>query len=179
MLVPPSSGDWTARVDPTKLGARKFNTGKGAGTFRGAGESAIWTETPEQKRKRLQDEVLGVRPADAPAESVEEKAKRKREEDNARETRRRVEQHNAADPRRGLSLVEQHKQRREGAGVGGKEAGDGAGKGFEAEDDPSKRPFDYKKDMGLGVRVGEKQRRELLGKAKEGLGSRYGRGGYL
>src|SRR5436305_9637370 len=30
MIVPPSNGDWSARADPTKLKARKFDTGKGA-----------------------------------------------------------------------------------------------------------------------------------------------------
>lgn len=67
MIVPPSAGDWTARVDPTKLRNRKFNTGKSAKTAAAGGgggpnqvDNAIWLETPEQKRQRLADEVMGV-----------------------------------------------------------------------------------------------------------------------
>ena len=61
MLAPPTSGDWSSRVDPTKLRNRKFNTGKSARAPAGSGgDSALWTETPEEKRKRLEDEVMGV-----------------------------------------------------------------------------------------------------------------------
>lgn len=61
MLLPPTNDDWSSRVDPTKLKNRKFQSGKGskAPIDKSGGISAIWTETPEQKRQRLQDEVLG------------------------------------------------------------------------------------------------------------------------
>lgn len=60
MIVPPKSEDWAAKVDPTKIKNRKFNTGKGAKAPSGSGGgSALWTETPEEKRKRLEDEVMG------------------------------------------------------------------------------------------------------------------------
>ena len=63
MIVPPSNGDWSARVDPTKLKARKFNTGKGANTESQdatAGGGNKWTETPTEKRARLEREVMGI-----------------------------------------------------------------------------------------------------------------------
>lgn len=62
MTMPPKQDDLAARLDPTKLRAKGFNTGKGAkGSSQGSGQdNAIWTETPEQKRKRLEDEILGV-----------------------------------------------------------------------------------------------------------------------
>ncbi len=61
MLVPPSQSDWSSRVDPTKLRNRKFNTGKGSRPVaRGDGDSAVWLETPDQKKQRLRDEVMGV-----------------------------------------------------------------------------------------------------------------------
>jgi hypothetical protein len=63
MIVPPSNGDWSARVDPTKLKARKFNTGKGANAeSRGAtiGGGNKWTETPAEKRARLEREMMGI-----------------------------------------------------------------------------------------------------------------------
>jgi hypothetical protein len=39
--------------------ARKFNTGKSAASA-GQGIGSQWTETPEGKRKRLANEVLGI-----------------------------------------------------------------------------------------------------------------------
>jgi Protein of unknown function (DUF3752) len=63
MIVPPSSGDWSARVDPTKLKARKFNTGKGANAESQSatiGGGNKWTETPMEKRARLEREMMGI-----------------------------------------------------------------------------------------------------------------------
>ena len=63
MIVPPSNSDWSARMDPTKLKARKFNTGKGANA---ASQSAAtggdnkWTETPAEKMARLEREMMGI-----------------------------------------------------------------------------------------------------------------------
>ena len=65
--MPPTQDDLSARFDPTKLRARKFNTGRGtttAGASSDRGASSLWTETPEQKRKRLADEVMGVQSKD-------------------------------------------------------------------------------------------------------------------
>lgn len=63
MTLAPTSGDWSARVDPTKLKNRKFNTGRGAkgppqAAGKGGGES--WYETPEEKQARLRREVMGI-----------------------------------------------------------------------------------------------------------------------
>ena len=64
MTMPPTQDDLSSRLDPTKLRARKFNTGRGAaavaGSSSGKDAASVWTETPEQKRKRLADEVMGV-----------------------------------------------------------------------------------------------------------------------
>lgn len=54
------------------------------------------------------------------------------------------------DGSRGKSLMERHKDK----------------DGKEKEDDPSKRVFDYEKDMALGTKVSHKQKREMLTKAK-------------
>ena len=77
MIVPPSSDDWTARVDPTKLKSRKFNTGKGAKGPSGAlsrGEDSKWTETPGERKARLEREVMGIAdnasPRGAPRDDV-------------------------------------------------------------------------------------------------------------
>ena len=96
MLAPPSQGDWTSRVDPTKLKNRKFNTGKGAKAPAqgGSKDSTLWTETPEQKRKRLEDEVMGVKgPATVADPGVQRSA---RSEAEARETERRIQEYNVS-----------------------------------------------------------------------------------
>ena len=74
MLAPPPGDDWTARVDPTRLRSRRFNTSKTAMPApQAASESTLWTETPEQKKKRLRNEVLGI--AD-PSQDPPKQAKR-------------------------------------------------------------------------------------------------------
>lgn len=63
MIVPPSNSDWSTRLDPTKLKARKFNTGKGASApsqgITTAGDNK-WTETAAEKMARLQREMMGI-----------------------------------------------------------------------------------------------------------------------
>ena len=64
MIVPPSNGDWSARADPTKLKARKFNTGKGAKAPAHGSKGGVdnkWLETPAEKRARLEREMLGIK----------------------------------------------------------------------------------------------------------------------
>ena len=159
MLVPPSQSNWTTRVDPTKLRNRKFASGKASKAPPNNSESALWTETPEQKRHRLEDEVLGIKkPAQLGPSSDSHEDLRKEEE--ARETERRIRAYNEKN-RRG-SLLEEHKQ------AGPKEK----------EDDPSKRAFDREKDMGLGGKLGHKQKREMVERAK-GFGERFAGGSYL
>lgn len=71
MLVPPSSDDWSSRVDPTKLKNRKFNTGKGAKAPPAEkGDKAIWTETADEKRARLEREVMGIQEPGRPIDRV-------------------------------------------------------------------------------------------------------------
>ena len=156
MTQPPTQDDLAARMDPTKLRARKFNSGKGARAPGGEG-IGVWTETPEQKLKRLQNEALGIS-APANASSTTQESKNSKEEEvRFRKMKERVEKS------RGSSLMDQHKER---------------GTGKEKEDDPSKRAFDYEKDMGMGMKIGHKQRNEMLKKAK-GFGERFSSGSFL
>ena len=61
MMMPPKQDDLAARMDPTKIRARGFNTGKSARAPQPGGEdNSAWHETPEQKQKRLADEMMGV-----------------------------------------------------------------------------------------------------------------------
>ncbi|KAJ9625893.1 hypothetical protein H2203_004660 [Taxawa tesnikishii (nom. ined.)] len=90
MMVPPKQDDLAARLDPTKLRARGFNTGKGAkGPAGGGGDSAMWTETPEQKLKRLQNEAMGVKTVQEPSGRDERGQSKAKDE----ETDRRIREH--------------------------------------------------------------------------------------
>lgn len=66
MLRPPDQLDFSSRMDPTKLRSRKFNTGRAASATTNKSTASTWTETPEEKRKRLENEVMGIQ---APASS--------------------------------------------------------------------------------------------------------------
>lgn len=159
MTMPPTQDDLAARMDPTKLRARKFNTGKSArgGGVSGGDGMGIWTETPEQKLKRLQNEALGI---SAPTNSSVDSAKAgrgRRDEEKAQRMKQKI------DGSRGKSLVDQHQEK---------------GTGKDKEDDPSKRGFDWEKDMNAGTKITNKQRNEMLNNAK-GFGGRFSSGSYL
>jgi hypothetical protein len=164
MLVPPSA-DSSRRADPTQIKARKFASSRGGGSAGPAekGISAIWTETPEEKRRRLEDEVLGrVEPSTASSSaSTAGRKKDSRSDREDAETERRIREYNERN--RGKSLLETHndksKEKRE-------------------EDDPSKRGFDREKDMALGGWLGHGQKREMLTRAAD-FGSRFQKGKYL
>lgn len=90
MTLPPQQDDLAARMDPSKLRARGFNTGKSARGGGAAGKQSIaaaWTETPEQKLKRLQDEAMGVKPVAVSGPDAKEAARSKEREAEARRIR--------------------------------------------------------------------------------------------
>jgi hypothetical protein len=91
MTLPPQQDDLAARMDPSKMRARGFNTGKNARggntTPAGGNIAAAWTETPEEKLKRLQDEAMGVKPATAGHVDAKEAARNKEKEAEARRIR--------------------------------------------------------------------------------------------
>lgn len=73
MTMAPENGDWSSRIDPTKLKNRKFNTTKGAkGPPQSGGGGSSWHETPEEKQARLRREVMGI---SDPAASSDKKMK--------------------------------------------------------------------------------------------------------
>lgn len=181
MLAPPEPTGYQER-DPTKIKARKFASGAGA-TSRpsGGGVSKIWTETPEEKAKRLADAVLGRGGggADNNEQAAASKGSRSgggggAEEGQQDKIRAFTEQ------TRGKSLYEQHQTAKK-AGRGGASSSKkpGAGGGDDEEDDdPSKRAFDREKDMGLGMKITASQRKELLNRASD-FGGRFQKGNYL
>ncbi|KXH52532.1 hypothetical protein CSIM01_09113 [Colletotrichum simmondsii] len=166
MLAPPTQSGYQER-DPTKLKNRKFASGKSSAAAGGGGGgiSSIWTETPEQKRKRLEDAVLGRGDPTAAGNEKNQQPRRTKEEV---ERERRISENIASA--RGKSMYEEHQANKKHGGKPGREE--------EEEDDPSKRAFDKEKDMSLGGKIGTAQRRELLNKAKD-FGGRFQKGSYL
>ena len=84
----------------------------------------------------------------------------RRKEEEARETDRRIREHN--QKYRNASLYDEHNK--------------AAPK--EKEDDPSARAFDKEKDMGLGIKISHAQKTALFDQAKD-FGSRFEKGNYL
>ena len=85
MMMPPKQDD-LSRVDPLRPRAKGFATGKTArGTGSGA-DNTMWTESMEQKQKRLQDEVMGVeRPSDSQKDVIGDAKRRAEEKGKARQ----------------------------------------------------------------------------------------------
>lgn len=157
MMVPPKQDDLAARMDPSKLRARGFNTGKSARQPAGLDtDSTIWTETPEQKRKRLEDAVMGVK-SSAEGTPSDARARQNKAEEEA--AARKLREHAAST--RGASLMDKHQQSNPA----------------EKEDDPSKRAFDREKDIA-SVKIGNAQRKEMLNKAA-GFSSKFSSGSFL
>ncbi|KAG9676185.1 hypothetical protein KCU99_g4095, partial [Aureobasidium melanogenum] len=159
MTLPPQQDDLAARMDPSKMRARGFNTGKNARggntTPAGGNIAAAWTETPEEKLKRLQNEAMGVKPATAGHFDAREAAKNKEKEAEAKRIREQT------DKARGPSLMAQHKESNPES----------------KDDDPSKRAFNREKDIG-GSSLGLVDKKDLLNKASN-FGSKFSGGGYL
>lgn len=175
MLAPPSADGAYRAPDPTKLKARKFNSGPRAGAAAAASAggnevSSIWTETPEEKRKRLENAVLGRDTSSSATQKssssgVRMGGNRKTDAEQAA-TRQQIEDYTQST--RGRSLYDEHQARKGGKG----------GKIEEEDDDPSKRAFDKEKDMKIGGKIGTAQRRELLNKAAD-FGGRFAKGKFL
>ncbi|EHK25287.1 uncharacterized protein TRIVIDRAFT_54782 [Trichoderma virens Gv29-8] len=161
MLAPPPSSSTFSERDTTKIRARKFASKPKPTSSTAPGAPSIWTETPEEKLRRLQDSVLGrtSSASDGPSSlSEEQQRKTRRDEALAAEIH----------AQRGKTLLEEHQ--------GGKKAA--GGKPDEEEDDPSKRAFDREKDMAVGGRITSTQRRELINKSAN-FGGRFQKGSFL
>ncbi|KIW23566.1 uncharacterized protein PV07_11754 [Cladophialophora immunda] len=160
MTVAPSNGDWSARVDPTKLKNRKFNTGRGAKgpsqVLGGSGDSS-WHETPEQKQARLKREVMGI---NDPSTSAKSSTSGPARDPHDEATSRRLKEYN--ETQRGPSLYSTHT----------------ASQNKPLDDDPSARAFDREKDIGSGSTITATQRRDMVKKASD-FSSRFEKARYL
>lgn len=176
MTMPPEQDGLASRMDPSKLRARGFNTGKGAkAPAEKGGDSSAWHETPEQKRKRLEDEMMGVsRPspgvpkAAGPNKKAGDDAAAKALKERTVSVLKALDwgkrgdtDSSSQDKARGPSLMEQHQGR----------------KPEHVEDDPSARAFDREKDMGMGG-IGRTQKKELLKQAGS-FSSKFSGGSFL
>lgn len=176
MLAPAASTE-RAAPDPTKLKSRKFASGRAAAAseMHAGGISSIWTETPEEKRQRLADAVLGR--GGEGAEGSKKKPDGRGKDDAKRRGGGDEEKiRSYTEQTRGKSLYEEHQMRRKAVKEGGTVAAGGAG--MEEEDDPSKRAFNWEKDMKAGSTINHAQRRQLLTKSAN-FGGRFEKGSYL
>ncbi|KAI1205444.1 uncharacterized protein F4807DRAFT_443309 [Annulohypoxylon truncatum] len=170
LALPTSSG--SRAPDPTKLKSRRFASGPRANTDPSRGSSggeiaSIWTETPEQKRKRLENAVLGRDTSSSTSTATTGNSTNQgKKTDLDAEQAARIRGYTEAT--RGKSLYEEHQASRKGRQL----APD------EEEDDPSKRAFDREKDVRSGGRISAGQRRELMSRAAD-FGGRFAKGKYL
>lgn len=113
MLAPPSSSDLLVcttilychflrakgniALDPKKLRTAKKAFSAATSTARDQTiDNTLWTETPAERQKRLEEETLGKRKRTANAESnlsKEEIAEKRRRQEADDEIRKRVEEH--------------------------------------------------------------------------------------
>ncbi|KAK3309924.1 uncharacterized protein B0T15DRAFT_506653 [Chaetomium strumarium] len=184
MLAPPTSNSARA-PDPTKIRARKFASGPRAVTeAKPARISSIWTETPEEKARRLANAVLGREDPNNPGGVPSQSTGVTRPDTTS--GRSRVDEtkvRSFVEQTRGRSLVEEHQAARAAGKAAVASKGDNAKWGpkggvDDEEDDPSKRAFDWEKDMKVGGRISHSQRKELLNRAAN-LGGRFQSGKYL
>lgn len=106
MLKPPSSSELLGSLDPTKLqGKRTFN--RGTADPRAMSDN-LWTETPQERQKRIEDEVMGKKRRAADAPEPDHTAVKRRKQDD--ELRRAVQTHSS----RAESLVDIHQRSQAG-----------------------------------------------------------------
>ncbi|KAJ3530453.1 hypothetical protein NMY22_g8562 [Coprinellus aureogranulatus] len=161
MLVPPSSSDLLGNLDPTKLKkGRQFSKSTHSASS-GPSDMSLWTETPAERQKRLEDEVMGRkrRAVDtANSEATEDPDKKRRKKEEAM-MKREVEEY--TKKQRGPSLVDQHT------------------KALDGKKDDSEGPpviWDHARDMAIGGRLMDDDKRKAMVREARGLGDRFSSG---
>ncbi|KAK9462485.1 uncharacterized protein V1516DRAFT_670385 [Lipomyces oligophaga] len=161
MTVPPTEQDWArSRADPTQIKNKKFLSGPSATTGK-RGADRTWSETESERKKRVAEEMMGLRQR---ANDEPKPATRVEVRDTELDTR--VQEFNARN--RGKSLLELHREGLANSGVSSREP-----------DDPSKRAFDYEKDIASGGRVLTSSKIDELSQRAEGMNSRFSKGKYM
>ncbi|RDB27425.1 Adenosine deaminase-like protein [Hypsizygus marmoreus] len=162
MLVPPTSSDLLGNLDPTKLKARQFSRSTAPAVKKQ--DNSLWTETPAERQQRLADEVSGKkrRAADPKVEEESDERKRRRMDEDV--IRKGVDEY--TQKRRGPALMAQH-------AASGK---------AEPSKDKEGGIWDHSRDMSLGGRLMDDEKRGKLVREAAGLGDRFGTaksGGFL
>ncbi|KAK9493512.1 hypothetical protein V1508DRAFT_415707 [Lipomyces doorenjongii] len=163
MTLPPTKSDWAAKqADPLQLRPRKFLTGSSASR---AGQDAdqSWMETETERKKRVAEEMMGLRGKQDDQSTVGLPRRTERDEELARQ----VKEYNERN--RGKSLMEQYQ-----AVVSSNSGGEG-----KKPDDPSKRGFDYEKDIASGGRTMDSSRIQDFVKRASSMDSKFSKGRYL
>ncbi|KAK9452184.1 uncharacterized protein V1518DRAFT_410564 [Limtongia smithiae] len=157
MTVPPSEQDWArSQTDPTHLKNKKFLSGRAAAHVVQRGADKSWTETEADRKKRVGEEMMGLRPRTGEERPLPSSTIMARDE----EMDRKIKQYN--DRVRGKSLLEQHQDRIE--------QGEGRNTGL---DDPSKRQFDYDKDIASGGKIMSVSKLQDISKRAGSMDSRF------
>ncbi|SCV71489.1 BQ2448_3077 [Microbotryum intermedium] len=161
-------------MDPTKLKSRGFQQMAGKGMAHGSAgkpnpeDVNLWTETPQERQKRLEDEMMGRKRkaeisnggggAGQPEETDEQRRKRMRDQ----QLRDEVDRHNKTS--RNATLLDQH------------------AKSFKSKEKDDKAPpgiWDHDRDMSVGGRLLDDSKRSDMIKNARDLGGRFGGGRYL
>ncbi|PFH48283.1 hypothetical protein AMATHDRAFT_130164, partial [Amanita thiersii Skay4041] len=156
MLKPPSSSDLLVSLDPKKLTkARQFSRTTAPST--GKVDHSLWTETPAEKQQRLADEVMGKRrrAVDVDQEVDDDKKRRRKDEEHVR---RGIDDYTTRV--RGAALIEQH----------------AAASAKKNEKDEPPVIWDHARDMALGGRLMDDEKRNKFIKEARGLGDRFNTG---
>ncbi|UZJ54243.1 hypothetical protein CBS101457_003563 [Exobasidium rhododendri] len=124
MLAPPTSKSFSESIQKDQSAALKnrgfsqaqntrVQKGKGGSGLGGTGEDdhSLWTETPQERAKRLMEEELGIRPKGelVAIESEETRLRRRADELREEQLQKAIAEHAAT---RGPSLLEQHQAKR-------------------------------------------------------------------
>ncbi|KAK9387008.1 hypothetical protein V1515DRAFT_602613 [Lipomyces mesembrius] len=163
MTLPPTKSDWAAKqADPLQLRPRKFLTGSSAsGAAQGADQS--WMETEAERKKRVAEEMMGLRGKQDDQTTIGLPRRTERDEELARQ----VKEYNERN--RGKSLMEQYQA----------VVSSNSGGGGKKPDDPSKRGFDYEKDIASGGRTMDSSRIQDFVKRASSMDSKFSKGRYL
>nr|CAG8435401.1 12549_t:CDS:2 [Entrophospora candida] len=143
MLVPPSSNFLGGST--TSMKSRKF---KQKTTDPSSADNSLWTETPAERRERLQKEVITGQKRKRASDKDEDEEMKYTEIDLKRAEL--VKEYN--EHHRPKSLLEQHQENYKKS------------KKWE-KDDVSRRPFDREKDLMSRRPMDSRKRNELLGSA--------------
>lgn len=176
MLKPPENSSWASGMNPTAIKNRKFTSGRSVRGDRNTdGASSVWTEDPAQKRQRLENEVLGIKSESSTSsarskdlstrtnQATAEKLKSLTVSPNMRHilvtnsTNFQCQSSTAKS-----SLYESQKKEKQKV----------------EEDDPSKRAFDYEKDVAGKTSISSGARKKLINQASD-FTSRFSGGKYI